>query len=274
MAALVLAAPVLAGLGYVAAASVGLTGVGATGLTGDRIRTVLGEPAVWRGLSWSLWAAGASTLLATAAAVLIAALFRSSRRGDVVARALAILPLPVPHIVAATCAVLILGQSGVVARIAATAGWIHAPADMPALVYDRWGTGLILMLAWKEFPFLALIAISLLATRGRALEETARSLGARPGDVFRRVTWPLLWRGLAPAVVAVFTFVMGAYEGVALLAPSNPLALPLLTMERYTDAALGRRADAYVLALLGLGVSALAVGLHEWARGRWERLDT
>ncbi|MBA3258175.1 MAG: ABC transporter permease subunit [Gemmatimonadales bacterium] len=183
------------------------------------------------------------------------------------------LPLPVPHLIAATTAVLVLGQSGLLSRIGVSAGWLTGPADMPALVYDRAGMGLILMLGWKEFPFLALVAFSVLATRGTALEETARSLGAGPWQRFLRVTWPILWRGLAPAAVAVFAFAAGSYEAAALLAPSDPLALPVLTLERYTDPDLGRRGDAFVLTLLGLALAASAVLLHEWLRHRVERLD-
>jgi molybdate transport system permease protein len=105
------------------------------------------------------------------------------------------------------------------------------------------------------------------------LEEAARTLGANPAAVFRRVTLPLLWRGLLPATVAVFVFVAGAYEAAAVLAPSDPLALPLLTLERYTDANLSRRSDAFVLVLVGMAVSLLAVVAHEWARNRWERYE-
>jgi ABC-type uncharacterized transport system YnjBCD permease subunit len=68
--------------------------------------------------------------------------------------------------------------------------------------------------------------------------------------------------------VAVFTFVAGSYETAALLGPTDPLPLPVLTWERYTDAALERRADGYALALLGLCVAAVAVGIHAWLE-RW-----
>src|SRR5690606_22513047 len=103
---------------------------------------------------------------------------------------------------------------------------------------------------WKEFPFLALLAFSVLATRGAALEETARGLGAGPLQVLRHITIPVLWRGLLPGAAAVFTFALGSYEAAALLAPSDPLALPLLIEERYTGPDLARRADAYVLVLV------------------------
>lgn len=185
-------------------------------------------------------------------------------------RTLMVLPLPVPHLVAALLGALILSQSGLLARVAYALGLIDAPAQMPALVNDHYGVGLILSLTWKEVPFLALAAASVLATRGADLEDTARTLGAGGWAIFRRVTWPLVWRGMLPSIVAVFAFAAGSYETAAVLAPSDPLPLPLLTYERYTDAQLARRGDAFVLTLLMLGVALLAVLLHELAVARWK----
>lgn len=262
----VVAAPVVVGIFYSAAVALGLAGFGADGATLLRLERVLGEQVVWESVAWSAWAAGASTVLALVAAVLTAAAFRGTSRVQRTARALAILPLPIPHLVAAATAVLVLAQSGLVARLGIATGAIDSVDGMPALVYDGAGIGLILTLAWKEFPFLALLAFTILATRGQALEETARSLGATPTQTFRRVTWPLLWRGLLPGAIAVFVFAFGSYETAVLLAPSDPLALPLLTMERYTDAALGQRGDAFVLALIAFAVAGAAVAAHEVAR--------
>jgi len=273
-AALLVAAPVLVGLGYSLLAALDLAGPGASGAASTgRIVRVLGERPVWEGVAWSLRVSAAATLLAGGGAVLLAVLFRGSRPADRLARALALLPLPVPHVVAGLMGVLILGQSGVLARLAYALGWIRAPAEMPALAYDPAGIGVITALACKELPFLALAASSVLATRGEALEEAARSLGASPWQAFRRVTWPVLWRGLLPPAAAVFAFAVGSYEAAVLLAPSDPLALPLLTAERHADASLARRGDAFVLALLAFALAALLVAAHERLRARAEEMD-
>lgn len=259
------------GVGYSTLGSLGLVGPGSTAAHGpsmERFGQVLAEPGVWRGTLWTLWVAGASTSLALLGAAGVAVMFRGQARFARWGRSLAVLPLAVPHLAAAVGALLILGQSGLLARVAFLLGWIETPAAMPALVVDPWGVGLILALTWKELPFLTLVAVSVLATRGTALEETARGLGAPPLAVLRRVTWPMLWRGMLPAAVVVFTFVAGSYEATVILAPSDPLALPLLTWERYTDAALSSRGDAYVLALLGVGLAGIAVALHEWLASR------
>lgn len=268
--ALLLAAPVLVGVGYALAGALGLAGPGARGFTTARLAAVLASGDVWRGVWWSTRSALLSTLLAAAGAVAVAVLFRGRGPAARLGRALAVLPLPVPYLVAASCGVLVLGQSGLLARLAFALGIVAAPAEMPALVSDRAGVGFVLTLAWKELPFLALVAVSLLETRGAELEEVARTLGGRGWSTFRRVTWPTLWRGLLPAMVSAFIFVAGSYEAAFVLAPSDPLPLPVLTYERYLDLDLARRADAYVLTLVGLAMGAVAVAAHEWARARGE----
>lgn len=268
--ALAVAAPVLVGVGYALAGALGVAGPGARGLTTARVAAVLTSGDVWRGVWWSTRSALLSTLLAAAAAVAVAVLFRGRGRAARLGRLLAVLPLPVPYLVAASCGVLVLGQSGLLARLAFALGIAASPAEMPALVSDRAGAGFVLTLAWKELPFLALVAASLLETRGAELEEAARTLGSRGWATFRRVTWPTLWRGLLPATVSAFIFVAGSYEAAFVLAPSDPLPLPVLTYERYVDLDLARRADAYVLTLVGLLMGAVAVAAHEWARARGE----
>ena len=267
------AAPVLVGIAYAAAASAGVVGAGAGAVSAVRLIRVLSDGQTWAGLVWSVSVAGVATVVATAGAVAIAVCFRGSGLSDRVARALAAAPLPLPHLVAAALAVWVLGQSGMLARVAFTIGLIAAPSAMPPLIYDRWGVGLVLTMAWKEMAFLSVVATALLSTRTAAAEETARTLGATSWETFRRVTFPVLWRGLVPAVVAVFIFVVGSYEAAALLAPSSPLALPLLVAERAADPDLGRRGDAYVVTLLLLGMGIVAVFAHEWVRARWESLE-
>lgn len=280
--ALGLALPVLVGITYALLASLGVVGAGASGgaFTRETLgfapsfkawQSVLTDRATWSGVGWSVWVAGASTALASVGAVCLAVAFRGHAPLDRFARGLAIVPLPIPHLVAGVGGILVLGQSGVLARVLYAGGWITTPGGMPALVQDPWGIGVIVALAWKELPFLAFVAFSVLASRGVKLEEAARTLGAPARSVFRHITAPTLVRGLMPAVVAVFVFVAGSWEVAALLAPSDPMALPLQILERQTDPALGRRAEAHVLTLLAFVLAALAVALHEVLRHRAER---
>ena len=138
------------------------------------------------------------------------------------------LPMAVPHVAAALAALLMLGQSGLLSRVSYALGLTSTAGAFPALVYDRTGVALVLTFVWKELPYLTLTAMAVLLNDTRELEEVARTLGATPRQAFWRVTWPQLWRGTAPAVIAAFAFLVGQYEMPALLAPSDPVPLSIL----------------------------------------------
>jgi putative spermidine/putrescine transport system permease protein len=257
-AALLLVSPVLVGGAYSALAAVGIVGTGSDGFTIVHLTAVVMSSDTWRGVAWTLSTAGAATLLAAAAAIFVAVQVRDSRAG----RLLAVLPMGVPHIAAALAALLLFGQSGLLSRMTAWAGITAGPSDFPALVYDPAGVSLVIAFAWKELPYLALTAMAVLLTDTRQLEEVARTLGASPRQAFWRVTWPHLWRGTAPAVLAAFAFLIGQYEMPALLAPSDPVALPLLIYERAVDPDITRRGEAHVLALIAFSICLALVAAH------------
>lgn len=266
-AALALAAPVLLGVAYLVRRAFSDD---AGTWTAARVLRLAGDTAVWRALGWSAWTALAATLLAAAAATALAITLRARTPSDRVAHGLALLPLPVPHLVAAALGVLLFASSGLLARVLLALGLLPSLDAAPVLLHDRAGLGVILVLAWKELPFLLLTASAALAQRGAGLEEAARTLGATPWQCVRFVTWPLLRRSLAPALLAVFAFAAGCWEIAALLGPSDPLPWPVLLHERATDPALATRGDADALALLALGIGLVLVALHEWLRARTE----
>lgn len=265
-AGILLASPAAVGAGYSLLSAVGVTGAGASGLTLRPAVTVLSDAQTWGSLAWTLTTAGVATLLALALACATAVWLRA--RGWWLR--VTVLPMAVPHVAAALAVLLITGQSGWLSRLGVALDLTAMPADFPAIVYDPAGVGLVLAFAWKEFPYLLLTAVAVLATQTHELEDVARTLGASGGQAFRRVTWPLLWRGMAPAVIATYAYLVGQYEMPALLAPSHPLAYPLLAYERSVDPTLARRAEAHVLGLIALLVAALLVGLHAWWQSRHE----
>ena len=262
-----LASPVFVGASYSVLAWIGLAGAGRRGLSLDAVRAVMESHETWRSLAWTLATAGTATVAAGAAALYAAVQVRHSRAG----RILATLPMAVPHAAAALAALLMLSQSGLLSRVMAALGVIDAPMDFPALVYDRAGVALMVAFAWKEFPYLTLTALAVLPDDAAQLEETARTLGATGRQAFWRVTWPGLWRGVLPAMLAAFAFLAGQYEMPALLAPSSPVAFPLLTYERSVTSQLAQRGEAYGLGLVALAVTGLIVAIHAVSTARVER---
>src|SRR5262245_17346107 len=93
IAALAVASPVLIGALYSTLSALGLVGVGARGFTLDRVVRVISASDTWRGIAWTFTTAGIATAIAVAIALVLALRLRSSRIG----RAMAMLPIAVPH---------------------------------------------------------------------------------------------------------------------------------------------------------------------------------
>lgn len=262
MAGAVLGVPIVLGLGYLVAGALGIVGNAESGA----VLRALRDGAVLRSALLSLWIAAAGTALATLGAMTLALMFAGTRTLDRLAQRVAILPLPVPTVAAAVAVLLLLSQSGWLSRVATRLQLISGPAEFPALVYDQFAIGVITAVVWKELPFLLLVAASLLSLRGGALVDAARTLGATRWQATRRITLPMLRRGMAPSIIAVFVFVLGSLELPLVLAPSSPLALPMLIQERRQALDMASHGEAYVVALLATVLALLAAFAHEWLR--------
>lgn len=261
-AGLLLGVPIAVGIGYLAGGAISDRG----NADGSALARVMRDGAVWRSALLSLWIAGAGTALALGGALCIALALNGDSRIERFARTVVALPLPVPNVAAAVAVLLLLSQSGWFSRVAAHLHLIATPAQFPALVLDPWAIGVIAAVVWKELPFLALVALSLQSLRGRALTDAARTLGATPWQAARTVTLPLLLRGMAPSVIAVFVFVLGSLELPLVLAPSSPLVLPMLIQERRQALDAASHGEAYFIALLATGLAVIAALVHEALR--------
>jgi putative spermidine/putrescine transport system permease protein len=249
----------VAGLGFAAAQSVGLTAtVGSDGggptlaayqglLSG---RTAAGGE-FWVSMAFSLSVAGVATVVSAALALGLAVWLTTGPRpaGRATVFGLTV-NLAVPHLVWAVALVLLLSQSGVLGRVAAAAGVVDVPADVPVLVRDRYGLGVVLHYVGKEVPFLLLIALAVTRTQGPAYDQVARSLGAGFADRVRLVTLPLVAPALAAGSLLVFAVVFGTYEVPALLGVSYPRAVPVLALDLFLDPDLRSRPEAMALSLL------------------------
>lgn len=255
-------APIVVGLAYAIGGALGVLGAGATSVSMTRVTHALSSAETWRSVGWTLVVSGVATAAAMATAVSVAGRLWESRLG----RRLALVPLAVPHLAAALGILLLLGQSGLLSRLAFAAGIIASPSQFPAMVYDRFGVGLVVSFFWKEFPFLALTAFALRASVPNAWIEAAQVLGASTRQVHRAVIRPLLVRGLVPATISVFAYLVGQYEMASLLGPSAPPALAVLTYERITEPMTERRGEAYVLAVLAMLLAFVLVGAYATTR--------
>jgi len=206
-------------------------------------------------LLWATAATALSLILGLAVALALRPIAHRSRFLNVLLQA----PIAIPHLAMAILALHLLGQSGLIARLAFAAGLISEPAGFPEFFHDRYGLGIILTYTCKEVPFVALIALAMLRRAGTDYESLAATLGASPWQRFRHVTLPLVAPPLVSATLIVFAFLFGAFEVPFLLGRTYPSMLGVLAQRRFMSNDLADRPGAVAIGVLMSVFAAIAV---------------
>lgn len=256
--------PLAASLFYALLYSLGLAGLLAEGPTWRHWREALGSRETWSSLFYSARLAGTVVVVSAALALFLAHRLRSRLDGRFPASFL-FLPLVMPALVAAFLAFQLLAGAGLVARILAAGGLIGGPGEMPELVLDGWGFGIVFVHSFLAVPFLTLLFHQL--HRGERVEELGRlavSLGATARQVLLRVELPLLLRAAAGNLVLLGVLVFGSYEVPLLLGRQSPQMFSVLILRHFAMYDLAQKPLAYTLALL----YTLVVGLVFYAASR------
>ncbi|MBA2510117.1 MAG: ABC transporter permease subunit [Rubrobacteraceae bacterium] len=196
----------------------------------------------------TVYVAGASTAVSTVLAVLAAMTLR--RSGGRLSAVVFQLPITIPHLLAAVGIALVVSQTGLGARLAASLGLIGEPREFPALLYDRYSVGIILTYVWKEVPFVALVVLAALRGVAGELEDVARTLGANTWQRFWYVVFPVISPGIVAASLLVFAFTFGAFEVPYLLGRTYPTILPVMAYNEYKDVELSARPVAMAINVL------------------------
>lgn len=191
-----------------------------------------------------------TTLLSMVFAVAIALVLRENFKGSQVTTFIYQVPLPIPHLVAASGIVLLITQSGLISRLLATAGLLDTPAQFPVLVFDRAGIAIILTYLWKETPFIGLVVLAILKSVGAQYEELAQTLGANRWQRFWYILMPLMMPGLLSTSIIVFAFTFASYEIPLLLGVRFPTTLPVLAFRNYQDPDLALRPQAMAISII------------------------
>jgi putative spermidine/putrescine transport system permease protein len=244
--------PLLLGAAFMAAYSIGLTGLLAHGLSFTAWTAVLGDRVTWVTLGFSVWVGAASLGVSILGALLVLALRPARAAPDQESSVTPwFLPIAVPPMVAGLTAVLWLGNAGELARWAYALGWIRRPAQFPSPIYSSAGLGIIVTQAALVWPFLVVLFDRLArAHRVRDLAEAARTLGASPFAAWRRVGAPLLLRAATPTLGIYFLALSGAFEIPLLVGASYPTMLSVRVAQLFGQFDLSTRPQAYALALL------------------------
>ena len=235
---------------------------GLTEPTLDYYREALADPAFFSALGVSLRTALLSALAAAAlGTALCGALVRLGRDRGPMAYLIR-LPILTPHAVTALFAILLLSQTGLLARWAWALGLLSEPGEFPQLLFTPGYGGTILAYLWKEIPFVAYFTLALMAGVSRTLGEAAENLGASPLRSFLTVTLPLSLPAVSQAFLIIFLFAFGGYELPLLLGATVPKALPVYAHLAYMHPDLRQRPAAMALYGLILLLSAAMAALY------------
>jgi putative spermidine/putrescine transport system permease protein len=224
--------------------------IGAHGFSLDAYLELLRSPGFLPSLLLTIFVSVTATAIAVALAIIAALSLRKQFFGKKLVSFLYQFPLTIPHLVVAVGMMMLVSQSGLLARAAYRIGLIGDSSQFPILVFDDLGIGIILVYVWKEVPFIGLIALAVLQSMGNDFEEQARTLGANSWQTFRHVLLPLLIPGILPGSIIIFAYTFSSFEVPYLLGKSYPAMLSVLSYRLYIDVDLDARPQAMAMSIL------------------------
>lgn len=201
-------------------------------------------------ISYSLYLALASSVIATVGGVAIAACMTRAKTSRLTRLVNIQIPIMTMHSLVALAVMFLFAGSGLVPRVLAAFGLVSGPSDFPSVVGAVSGWGILVTYAWKEIPFVAFSTITIMASISDSLGEAASTLGASPWRAFFGVTLPLCKGAVAKAFMIIFAFAFGSYEVPFLLGPTLPQTLPVLAYVEFQDPDIVNR--CYAMALNGI----------------------
>lgn len=165
-----------------------------------------------------------------------------------VIRTLVLLPMVLPPVVSGMALLAAFGRNSLIGGSLEMAG-IRIAFSTIAVVLAQ---------VFVSLPFMVLGVEGALRSQGVAHEQTAATLGARPGRVLTRVTLPLIRPALQSAMVLCFARALGEFGATLTFAGSFPGITRTMPLEIYLE----RESDpqaAIALSLVLLVMAAVIV---------------
>ena len=194
-----------------------------------------GSQTFWVSLGLTLYYGTASTLIALVMGILLSLALIKAFPGKTLYKYIYKLPLMIPYTVGIALAVIMLGNGGMLSRLAALFGLINDPNQFPSILQTHWGWGIIAVYVWKQTPFITLAVYAVLLGIGRETEEAAAILGARRRTIFFQVTLPQILPGIVSSTLICFAFNLGAFEAPYIMGGGFPETLPVIAWQYFNN---------------------------------------
>lgn len=223
----------------------------------DQVLVALAEPGVRTAMRLSLVCSVAATALSIVLGLPLAWVqARVEFPGRRLLRALTMLPVVLPPVVGGVALLLAFGRRGLVGR------WLD---EVLGLRLPFTTAGAILAETFVAMPFFVLAVEGALRSVDRRLEDAARTLGATPWTVFRRITIPLIWPSLVAGAVLCWARALGEFGATITFAGSFPGRTQTMPIAVYL--ALESRPEAGIA--LSLVMLAISLAVLITLRRRW-----
>jgi molybdate transport system permease protein len=219
----------------------------------DQLGSETVQQALWLSVTTSTVAAAACFVLGVPLAWLLA---RVEFRGRRLLRALVVVPMVLPPVVAGIALRTAFGRSGLLGEpILDLTGF--------AFPYTTWGV--VLAHTFIALPFVVISIEGGLRAAGTSYDAAAATLGASRWTTFRRVTVPLALPGIAAGLVLGWARSLGEF-GATITFNGN---YPGVTQTMPTLIYLERQADTDAALALSLVMLIISVGVLAALRDRW-----
>jgi molybdate transport system permease protein len=202
----------------------------------------------------SLWATAVSIALGVPLAWVLARVEFPGRR---LLRAVTVLPMVLPPVVAGLALLLALGRRGLVGQHLDDWFGIRLPFTT---------AGAVVAETFVAMPFLVVTAEAAFRALDRRHEEAARTLGASRWTVFRRVTLPMCRPALVAGAVLCWARALGEFGATIMFAGNFEGRTQTLPLAVFLEFESGRAEAAIAPSLLMLAVS---VAVLIVLRDRW-----
>lgn len=188
----------------------------------DNYRRMFDDPAFWTVMQTTLIFTALVIIVAIGAGLATALLFNRPFRGRPVARAMLMLPWAFPEVPVVMIFVWILSpQFGVVNLLVR---WIPGVTENPQwLQVPTLAMGwVVLITAWKVFPFYSLVILAALQSVPQEIYEAARVDGANTLQLFWRITLPSIRTTLELLIVLASIFSFKQFTIIYLMTGGGP----------------------------------------------------
>jgi sulfate/thiosulfate transport system permease protein len=228
----------------------------------SNIGDILGNSRFLYALSITLGTAAAAAAINLILGSIVAwTLVRYPLKGKGIWDTLIDLPFALPTAVAGITLTTLLGPNSPFGHFLGTLG-IHV-AYTPM--------GIIIALVFVGFPFVIRCLQPVLLDLSKEVEEAAKSLGATPWQVFRRILFPEMWPAMLSGFTLAFARGIGEYGSVIFISGNMPFRTEVVSLLIMTKLEQHDTLGATTIALFMLTLSFVMLWGLNYIQGRVQR---